>query len=163
MRTKDDIFYLREANEVAIQARAAGNTPFGAILVGPDGEILLRQGNVEITEHDCTGHAETTLARKAFTKYTRDFLWQCSLYSTFEPCAMCCGAIYWANIGRVVYGTTEKKLLELTGDDKQNPTFDLPCRDIFDKGQKDIQVEGPFPEFETESVAPHRGYWNKSC
>ncbi len=130
--------------------------------MGADGEILMRQGgNIEITEQDCTGHAETTLVRKASKKYSKSFLWDCTLYSTFEPCAMCCGAIYWGgNIGRVVYGTTEKKLLELTGDDEQNPpTFDLPCRDVFAKGQKDIKVEGPFPEFEEESVQPHIGYW----
>lgn len=156
---KEDIYYLREANKEAIKAKESGNTPFGAILVGADGEILMRQGNIEITEQDCTGHAETTLVRKASKKYSKSFLWDCTLYSTFEPCAMCCGAIYWGNIGRVVYGTTEKKLLELTGDDEQNPTFDLPCRDVFAKGQKDIKVEGPFPEFEEESVQPHIGYW----
>jgi len=157
---KEDIYYLREANKEAIKAKESGNTPFGAILVGADGEILMRQGNIEITEQDCTGHAETTLVRKASKKYTKAFLWGCTLYSTFEPCAMCCGAIYWGNVGRLVYGTTEKKLLELTGADEQNPTFDLPCRDVFAKGQKDIKVEGPFPEFEAESVEPHIGFWN---
>lgn len=163
MSMKDDIFYLRLANETAVEAKNGGNTPFGAVLVAPDGEVLMRQGNIEITEHDCTGHAETTLMRRAAKKYSKDFLWECSLYTTFEPCAMCCGAIYWGNVGRVVFGTTEKRLLELTGDDEQNPTFDLPCRDIFARGQKDIKVEGPFPEFEEESVEPHIGYWNKSC
>ena len=160
MSMKEDIYYLREANKEAFKAKESGNTPFGAILVSADGEILMRQGNVEITEQDCTGHAETTLVRKASKKYSKSFLWGCTLYSTFEPCAMCCGAIYWGNIGRLVYGTTEKKLLELTGDDEQNPTFDLPCRDVFAKGQKDIKVEGPFTEFEAESVEPHIGYWN---
>ena len=42
---------------------------------------------------------------------------------------MCAGAIYWANIGRVVYGMTERRLLQLTGSNEQNPTFDLPCRE----------------------------------
>lgn len=163
MSMKEDIYYLRLANEAAKEAKEGGNTPFGAVLVSPDGDVLLTQGNIEITEHDCTGHAESALMRAASKKYSRDYLWGCSLYTTFEPCAMCCGAIYWGNVGRVVYGTTEKRLLELTGDDEQNPTFDLPCRDIFDKGQKDIKVVGPFPEFEEESVEPHRGFWNKSC
>ena len=49
---------------------------------------------------------------------------------------MCAGAIYWANIGRVVYGMTERRLLELTGSNEQNPTFDLPCREVFSRGQK---------------------------
>lgn len=156
------IDYLRIANEEAIKAKARGNTPFGAILVGPEGEVLDKQGNIEITEHDCTGHAESALMRKVSKKYTKDFLWKCTLYTTFEPCAMCSGAIYWGNVGRVVFGTTESRLLELTGDDEQNPTFDLPCREIFAKGQKDIKVEGPFPEFEKESVEPHIGFWNNN-
>jgi tRNA(Arg) A34 adenosine deaminase TadA len=159
---KSHIEYLRIANEEAIKARESGNTPFGAILVGPDGEVLDKQGNIEITEKDCTGHAESALMRKVSKKYAKDFLWQCTMYTTFEPCAMCSGAVYWGNVGKVVYGTTEKRLLELTGDDEQNPTFSLPCREIFSKGQKNIEVIGPFPEFEKESVEPHIGFWNKS-
>lgn len=57
---------------------------------------------------------------------------------------MCAGAIYWANIGRVVYGMTERRLLELTGSNEQNPTFDLPCRNVFACGQKEIEDVGPF-------------------
>lgn len=159
METKDHIFYLREANKVAKNARKNGNTPFGAILVSPEGEILLRQENIEITESDCTGHAETTLMRNASKKYAKNYLWNCTLYSTFEPCSMCCGAIYWGNVGHVVYGASEKRLLELTGADEQNPTFDLPSRDVFAKGQKDVKVTGPFPEFEEEAAEAHQGYW----
>ncbi|MBF0277330.1 MAG: nucleoside deaminase [SAR324 cluster bacterium] len=159
---KDTLFYLKQANKEAWEARKRGNTPFGAILVGPDGKILLRQGNIEITEKDCTGHAESALMRRASIKYSKDFLWECILYSTFEPCAMCSGAVYWGNVGKLVFGTTEKRLLELTGDDAQNPTFDLPCREIFARGQKKIKVLGPFPEFEEESIKPHEGFWNKN-
>ena len=120
----------------------------------------MEQPNVEITEHICTGHAETTLAARASHKFTKDYLWNCTLYSTAEPCAMCSGAIYWANIGRVVYGMTEKRLLELTGSNEQNPTFSLPCREVFARGQKDIKVEGPFPEIEEEAAEVHKGYWD---
>ena len=55
-------FYLRRAIEISKEARAAGNTPFGALLVNKDGEIIMEQGNIEITEKICTGHAEATLA-----------------------------------------------------------------------------------------------------
>lgn len=152
--------YLRRAIEVSRESRKAGNTPFGALLVDADGEIVMEQPNVEITEHICTGHAETTLAARASHKFTKDYLWNCTLYSTAEPCAMCSGAIYWANIGRVVYGMTEKRLLELTGSNEQNPTFSLPCREVFARGQKDIKVEGPFPEIEEEAAEVHKGYWD---
>lgn len=156
----DHITYLRHAVEVSRQARANGNTPFGAILVGPNGDILLEQENIEITERLCTGHAETTLAARASQAYDKAFLWDCTLYTTAEPCAMCSGSIYWGNIGTVVYGMTEVRLLELTGSNEQNPTFSLPCREVFAAGQKDITVLGPFPEVEEEAAAVHEGYWS---
>lgn len=153
-------FYLRRAIEISRQARREGNTPFGALLVDGSGEIIMEQPNIEITEKICTGHAECTLAARASHQYTKEFLWGCTLYTTAEPCAMCAGAIYWANIGRVVYGITEKKLLRLTGNHAQNPTFDLPCRQVFACGQKAIQVIGPFPELEEETAAVHAGFWD---
>ena len=155
----NDRDYLRRAVAISQRSRANGNTPFGALLVGSKGEILLEQENIEITESNCTGHAEATLMEKASKLYSKDFLWQCSLYTTAEPCAMCAGAIYWGNVGRVVYGVSEKRLLSLTGDNEQNPTFDLPCREVFARGQKQITVVGPFPELEAEIVAIHEGYW----
>ena len=145
-------FYLRRAIEISKEAREAGNTPFGALLVNKEGEIIMEQGNIEITEKICTGHAEATLAARASHEYSREFLWDCTLYTTAEPCAMCAGAIYWANIGRVVYGMTERRLLELTGSNEQNPTFDLPCRDVFAKGQKAIEVVGPVEAVEVEAA-----------
>jgi len=152
--------YLRRAVEVSRSSRARGNTPFGAILVDKTGNIVMEQENIEITEKICTGHAEATLAARASHEYDRDFLKDCALYTTAEPCAMCAGAIYWAGIGTVVYAMTERRLLELTGSNEQNPTFDLPCRDVFSKGQKDIKVLGPFPEVEAEAAQVHEGYWN---
>ena len=153
-------FYLRRCIEISRQSRESGNTPFGALLVDAEGNIVMEQGNIEITEKICTGHAETTLAARASHEFSRDFLWTCTLYTTAEPCAMCAGAIYWANIGRVVYGMTEKRLLELTGSDEQNPTFDLPCREVFARGQKNIQVIGPIAAVEEEAAEVHKGYWN---
>ena len=153
-------FYLRRAIEISKEAREAGNTPFGALLVNKEGEIIMEQGNIEITEKICTGHAEATLAARASPEYSREFLWDCTLYTTAEPCAMCAGAIYWANIGRVVYGMTERRLLELTGSNEQNPTFDLPCRDVFAKGQKAIEVVGPVEAVEVEAAKVHEGYWD---
>ena len=157
---KTAIDYLLRANEVAKAAMQAGNNPFGALLADKEGTILLEQPNVEITEKKCTGHAETQAAERASQLYSREFLKDCTLYTTAEPCAMCAGAIYWAGIGRVVYGMTEKELLAQTGADPQNPTFDLPCREVFARGQKAIEVVGPFPELVEEIAEVHKGYWN---
>ncbi|MGG3799947.1 nucleoside deaminase [Metabacillus fastidiosus] len=160
MSYKDHLYYLEKCVEVSKRSRENGNTPFGAILVDDSGNILMEQENIELTEHKCTGHAETALMERASQTYSKEFLWNCTLYSTAEPCAMCSGSIYWGNVGRVVYGITEKRLLELTGDNDINPTFDLPCRDIFARGQKDVQVIGPFPEIEQTAVEVHEGFWD---
>lgn len=156
---KEHVFYLKQTIELSKRAVKNGNTPFGALLVDPDGNIILEQENIEVTEKDCTGHAETTLMRKASKLYSKDFLWRCTLYTSVEPCAMCSGAIYWGNIGKIVYGISEIMLLKLTGDNKQNPTFDIPCREIFAHGQRKIKVEGPITEMTEEILEIHRKYW----
>ena len=146
---------LRRANEVARRAMAMGRHPFGALLLAPDGEtVLAEQGNI-----DTVHHAEATLARTASLNYPADYLAQCTLVTTFEPCAMCAGTVYWANIGRVVYGAEEKALLAITGDHPENPTLSLPCREVFARGQKKIEVIGPVAEVADEMVATHRGFW----
>jgi tRNA(Arg) A34 adenosine deaminase TadA len=147
--------HLRRANDVARGAMDAGHHPFGALLVGPDHEtVLLEQGNV-----DSVDHAESVLARNAARRFTPDELWPCTLVTTVEPCAMCAGTQYWAHIGRVVYGMSERRLLELTGNHTENPTLDLPCRDVFARGQKAVRVIGPVAEVEDEIAALHRRFW----
>lgn len=146
---------LRRANDVARRALAQGHHPFGAILVAPDGEtVLLEQGNV-----DAVNHAEAVLARTAAANFAADFLWQCTLVTTVEPCAMCAGTQYWAHIGNLVFGMTERHLLEITGNHAENPTLDLPCRSVFAAGHKDIQVLGPVAEVEAEIAALHLSFW----
>ncbi|MBP3963328.1 nucleoside deaminase [Paenibacillus lignilyticus] len=153
------LYYLRKSIEVSKQALASGNTPFGAILVDPSGAIVLEQGNVEVTTGSCAGHAETTLMVNASRTFSKQQLWQFTLYTSVEPCAMCAGAIYWGNVGTVVYGMSESRLSELTGDDERNLTLNLPCRDVFACGRKPIEVIGPFPEIDAETAAVHAGYW----
>ena len=149
--------HLRHANEVARRTMAAGHHPFGAILVGPDHEtVLAEQGNI-----DTVNHAEAVLARAAASTHPAEFLWGCTLYTTVEPCCMCAGTQYWAHIGRLVYGLEERRLLALTGSDAQNPTMDLPCREVFAHGQKAIRVWGPVAEVEAEIAALHIGFWQR--
>lgn len=148
---------LNAANEVAVKAVEEGHHPFGAILVAPDFEtVIMRQGNVNTVQH-----AESELARRAYLEYESDYLWRCSLVTTLEPCAMCSGTIYWANIGTVVYGASETDLKELTGADPENPTMNLPCRTVFAFGQRNIKVYGPLPSLRDSLLAPHKDFWNK--
>jgi tRNA(Arg) A34 adenosine deaminase TadA len=148
------ISYLRAADAVAREAIVHGHHPFGAVLVGPDGRILMSQANINTVRH-----AETELARRAAEAYQPEFLWSCTLVSTGEPCAMCTGTLYWANIGRLVYGFEEVDLLALTGDDPANPTLNLASRTVLASGQKEIEVLGPFPELAHELLAAHRDFW----
>ena len=148
--------HMRRANEVARAAMDAGHHPFGALLVAPEGEtVLLEQRNV-----DSVNHAEAVLARDAARQFAPDLLWGCTLYTTVEPCAMCAGTQYWAHIGKLVYGMSEQRLLQLTGNHAENPTLDLPCREVFARGQKSMQVWGPLPEVEDEIAALHRTFWH---
>lgn len=153
---------LLKAVEVAKSAKQAGRHPFGSVLIGPDNEtVILEQGNI-----NTLNHAESTLCRMAFEKYPQDYLWKCTLYTNFEPCCMCSGSIYWSNIGRVVYGLSENALLELTGDHEENMTLNLPCRNVFNSGQKDIEVIGPFAisendyELKEAILKDHKEFWN---
>lgn len=157
---KDLLEYLRLANQAAKEARAGGNTPFGAVLADAEGNVLMTQGNAEGDMHDATAHAEFVLASRASRAYSKDFLWNCTLYTTCEPCPMCTGGIYWSNIGRIVYGISEARLLELTGSDDKNPTFSMGADKVIAAGQKDIRLVGPVPEMESEIVEVHRGFWN---
>ena len=157
--TPADLDHLRHAIEVARRSRAHGNHPFGALLADGAGMIRLEAENSVVTGHDCTGHAETNLMRQASQAFDRDFLAGCTVYTSAEPCAMCAGAIYWGNVGRVVFAISEAELLEMTGANPENPTLALPCREVFARGQLAIEVYGPAPELETEGKAVHLGFW----
>ena len=74
-----------------------GDHPFGALLV-KDGEVVLTAVNTVNTDHDNTRHAELNLVSQAMRQFDADFLADCVLYTSTEPCAMCAGAIYWAGI-----------------------------------------------------------------
>jgi tRNA(Arg) A34 adenosine deaminase TadA len=157
MALLDHEAHLRQSFVLAQRAHEAGNHPFGAVLVGPEGAVLMEQENAYLPARDMTGHAERVLMTRASTIYEPEFLARCTLYSSAEPCAMCAGAAYWAGIGRVVYALSEHRLKELTGDHPENPTLDLPCRRVFDAGQRRVEVIGPLLEAEAASL--HEGVW----
>jgi tRNA(Arg) A34 adenosine deaminase TadA len=156
----DDEKFLRLSFDVARAARDRGQHPFGCLIVGPDGAVLMEQGNAFGEEgHDMTAHAERLIASRASRRWRPSFLNDCTLYTSAEPCAMCAGAIYWAGLGRVVYGQTEASLKAATGDHPENPTLDLPCRVVFDAGQRKVEVVGPLLEEEAAEI--QRGFWSR--
>jgi tRNA(Arg) A34 adenosine deaminase TadA len=157
--SKLDEHFLRRSFDVARRAITHGNHPFGAILVDANGNVLIEVENGYMPAHDGTAHAERLLATQACTTLAADVLRNATLYTSAEPCAMCAGAIYWAGIGRVVYGLSEHRLRTVTGNHPENPTLDLPCRDVFKSGQRATEVRGPLLEDEAEAL--HVGVWNK--
>jgi len=149
--------FMRIAIAEARAARDSGNHPFAAILVGPDGTVLMRQHNAYMPDRDMTGHAERVLMTRASTGYDAEFLHGCTMYTSAEPCAMCAGAAYWTGLRAVVYGLSEARLKTLTGNHPENPTLDLPCRTVFAAGQRQVEVIGPL--LEDEAAAVHDGAW----
>ncbi len=157
MSPEQVVRHLHRANAVAQRAMSLGHHPFGAILVAPDFEtVLAEQGNI-----DAVNHAESVLARTAALNYRPEYLWACTLVTTVEPCAMCAGTQYWAHIGHLVYGMTERHLLQITGHHAENPTLDLPCREVFARGHKAIAVTGPVAQVEDDIAALHRAFWSR--
>ena len=154
-----DEHFLRRSFEVARRALTHGNHPFGAILVDATRNVLIEVENGYMPDHDGTAHAERLLATQACTTLPAETLKGATLYSSAEPCAMCAGAIYWAGIGRLVYGLSEHRLRAVTGNHPENPTLDLPCREVFKSGQRTTEVKGPLLEDEAEAL--HAGVWNK--
>jgi tRNA(Arg) A34 adenosine deaminase TadA len=158
-RSARDQQFLRRSFDVARRAMTHGNHPFGAVLVDQHGNVLLEAENGYMPFHDGTAHAERLLATQACTTLSADVLATATLYSSAEPCAMCAGAMYWAGIGRLVYGLSERRLREFTGNHPENPTLDLPCRTVFESGQRATEVVGPL--LEDEAAALHEGVWDK--
>jgi tRNA(Arg) A34 adenosine deaminase TadA len=148
---------LRRAIEIAQSAREHGNHPFGALLADKAGNILLEAENTVETDSDCTGHAETNLMRKASKKYTPEELQNFTLYTSTEPCPMCSGAIFWGDVGHVVYALSEEGLYEITGETPYE--LALPCREVFSRGTHSVEVEGPLLEEEARQV--HLGFWRE--
>lgn len=152
-----DIALLRQAIALAAESRAAGQHPFAAVLADAEGQVLMQAMNGFHPHGDGTAHAERLLATRACIELPAETRAAATLYSSAEPCAMCSGAIYWAGIGRVVYGLSEARLKAMIGPHPDNLTMALECRTVFAAGQRAIMVEGPL--LEEEAAEAHKGFW----
>lgn len=105
---KDDERYMREALKEAKRAYEMDEVPIGAVIVC-DGIVIARAYNY--TEHlnDVTAHAEMQAITSAANNLGGKYLQECTLYVTIEPCVMCAGGLFWAQIGRIVYGANDPK------------------------------------------------------
>ena len=152
-----DGIYLRQAIAWSATGRARGNRPFGAVIVSDQDEVLAEAWCNTSETGDCTGHAETNAVRLVSPRVDREVLSRATLYSSAEPCVMCAGAIFWSNIGRVVYGIDAVRLRVFRGERAEQRDAELSCRDVFAASPHPIECIGP--ALIEEASEPHRGFW----
>ena len=150
----DDASLMRRCFTLAQTAVDEGNEPFGALLV-KDGRIIMTSRNTVNTDQNTTHHAETNLIAAVSREYGPKTLHGATLYTSAEPCPMCCGAIYMAGISGVVYGLSTERLEALSGFKAE-----IPARPIFSLGDRKITVSGPLLEQEAERII--RDYLEKN-
>jgi len=105
----EDASYMTMALEEARAAAARGEVPVGAVLVGPDGAVIARDGNRIVEGRDPTAHAEMLVLRSAAAALGNERLIGATLYVTLEPCAMCAGALSLARVARLVFAAEDSK------------------------------------------------------
>lgn len=104
----DDLYFMRRAFSEALEAFEKGEVPVGAVVVA-NGKIIARAHNLTETLNDVTAHAEIQAITAAANRMGGKYLTDCTVYVTVEPCAMCAGALGWAQTGRIVYGASDPK------------------------------------------------------
>ena len=121
---------MKEALRQAKTAYRSGEVPIGCVITRGD-EIIARTRNSKISDNDSTSHAEMKAIKKAQRVLGTKYLYDCTLFVTVEPCAMCAGAMINARVGKLVYGTKEPKtgccgsLYDLISDERMNHR--IPC------------------------------------
>ena len=154
-----DVAHLRRAIELARLARQHGNQPFGSLLVAADGRVLAEHENVVVTARDETGHPELTLVRWAGAHLSADERAGATVYTSCEHCPMCAAATYWAGLGRIVFALGAARFREMLP--AGTPYLALDARELFARGNRRVQVEGPCPQLEAEARAVHAGFWDQ--
>jgi tRNA(Arg) A34 adenosine deaminase TadA len=152
-----DVAHLRRCIELAREARELGDEPFGSLLVGPDGRVLVEERNAAITLQDVTAHPELMLARWASQHLGPHERAASTMYTSCEHCAMCAAGHHWAGIGRLVFALSGEQLIAMLPSGL--PELRLSSREVFARGSYPVKVEGPCAELEAEAKALFEGFW----
>jgi tRNA(Arg) A34 adenosine deaminase TadA len=129
---------MRLAIEASASALERGDGPFGATLTH-DSALLHVALNNQTSQSDVMGHAEVVLVREAAAKHGRDALLGATVYASGEPCAMCCGAMFWAGISRIVYAATQADIIAAFG----GMTLPIAAQSVVAGAEPEIVIEGP--------------------
>lgn len=138
--TPDDERHLRRALELAAAARAGGEAPFGSLLVGPNGDVLVEEQNTVLRDADISSHPELKLARWAARELDPVTAAATTMYTSCQPCGMCTGAISRSGLGRVVFALSNEQLsgLKPPGTDWPNVPQEGPA--LYEEAR--VPVEG---------------------
>jgi len=143
MSTEVDREYILRTYELARSAVVNGNHPFGALLVYKE-KIIIEFEHSAVTTRDLTKHAETGLVSVATQQFSRQILSESTLYTSTECCIMCCGAVHWAGIPKIVFGTTASQARNVVGREYEG----IPCKEVFQRINPTVTVVGPLMEEE---------------
>lgn len=131
--------YMRLAIDASREALDAGDMPYGAVLVSAQGEMLQVSRNRQVSSGDCTAHAEVVVIREASARLGPAALLGSTVYASGEPCAMCCGAMFWGGVRRVVYAAPTDVMAEIFGGD----SLPIRCAQTLAGAMPPVQVDGP--------------------
>ncbi|WP_105968044.1 nucleoside deaminase [Streptomyces geranii] len=155
MVKSDELPYLRRCVELAAEALAAGDEPFGSVLVGEGGAVLAEDHN-RVASGDRTRHPEFELARWSAAHLTPEQRAAATVYTSGEHCPMCAAAHAWVGLGRIVYVVSARQLTDWL-DELGVPA--APVRPLsVNEVAPGVTVEGPVPEFAEQMHALHRRF-----
>ncbi|MHC5905028.1 nucleoside deaminase [Streptomyces sp. S6] len=155
MVKESELPHLRRAVELAAEALAVGDEPFGSVLVGADGTVLAEDHN-RVASGDRTRHPEFELARWSAAHLSPEERAAATVYTSGEHCPMCAAAHAWVGLGRIVYVASSEQLAAWLGElgVPAPPVRTLPVNEV----APGVQVAGPVPELAGEVRELHRRF-----
>ncbi|BES70387.1 nucleoside deaminase [Marinobacter nanhaiticus D15-8W] len=154
-----ELQYLRRCVELATEALAVGDEPFGSVLVSAEGEIVAEDHN-HVASGDNTRHPEFELARWAAANMTPEARAAATVYTSGEHCPMCAAAHAWVGLGRIVYVSSSEQLTAWLSELEvpPPPVNTLPISSV----APSVVVEGPVPELAEQVHELHRRFYTET-
>ena len=149
---------LRRAIAIAALAGETGELPFGALIVGRDGQAIAEASSTELSTRDWTCHAEMNAIRVACRTASSGDLAGATLYASSECCAMCAAAAFHAGVRRIVFGFPEASLRKLLAADDATTGLGFSCREILATAPEPVEIHGPC--LEEEAAQAHSRFWS---